>query len=230
MTRAKPKKPRPKARSAPTKPKPAGAPDPDTQPDTSSPLSNARHERFVFNIAMHRMSQAAAYTLAGFTGDEKAARACASRLLSQATVRARLVFLQAQADALAMDVAKITREDVLLMTLEQHQRNMGVRPVRISHVIKTGKDKGKVVTMERFVYNEHAANQTLKLLHDEYGLGLGASGSRGVGLDDIAARAGLKDPTVAADIERLSVARRLAIAGGTDIELVATPPKEKKTA
>lgn len=211
MTRPKPKK-------AVKKPKPAGLPDPDKQPDASTPLSNARHERFCQNLAMHGMSQTHAYVLAGYPGTEESARRAGSLLMTKNDVVSRLGFLKFQAAALAIDVASLSKADVLNMIGEQHQRNIGVRPVMITKAIKTGKHKGKLETVQRYAYNEHAASQTLKLLGDEFAIGLGMSGNRGDAAGDIAARAGVADPKVAEDLGRLEHARRLAIAGDTDIE------------
>lgn len=224
MTRKKPTKPKAKPRA---KPKADLVQDPDKLPDASKPLSNARHERFCQNMAMHGMTNGQAYILAGFAvTNPDVGSASATRLLKDIKLRARLVFLQHQAAALAIDVSSITKADVLNMVFEQHQRNVGLRPVLITKAIKTGKKKGELETVERYAYNEHAASQTLKLLNDEFGLGLGESGSRGNKDLDIAARAGVEDPDVAQDLDRLRSARRLALAGGTDVD----QPKDRKKA
>lgn len=192
MTAKKPRKP-PKA--------PKKAPAPQTDPakgetentdhldastrDASQPLENARYELFCQNLAMYGMPQGRAYRLAGFAVEtDDIGSAAANRLLKDVKVQTRVTFLKARAAALAIDHAALTRGSIINMLLEQHQRNIGVRPVIMSQRIKTGKDKGKYETVEKIVYNEHAASQTLKLLSDEWGVGLGASAANGALQDD----------------------------------------------
>jgi len=219
----KPKKPTPrrsKPKTSTPKPKQSNTDHLDASAlDASQPLKDARQERFVVNLAMHGMSNGQAYILAGYAvTDVSVGSAAASRLLKDVRVQSRLTFLQNRAAALAIDAAQVSKSDVLNMTFEQHQRNIGVRPVTITTTIKSGKDKGKQVTIETFAYNEHAASQTLKLLHDEFGLGQGASGARGEGTDTIEARATLKDPEVIEGLANLQRTRKLILAGGTDTE------------
>lgn len=232
MTKPKKSKARgPKPRTSKPKPQKPGANTDHLDAsnlDPSQPLKDARQERFVVNLAMHGMTNGQAYILAGYAvTDPNVGSACATRLLKDAKISARLVFLQQRAISLAVDMAQVNKADVLNMIAEQHQRNIGVRPVTITRPIKHGKDKGKMETIETYVYSDTAASQTLKLLSDEYGLGQGASGARGEGGDTIDARAKLEDPSIQQDLENLNKVRSMVL---IESGLAEAPPAPVKKA
>lgn len=214
MTKPKGAKPASKARGA-AKPPPKA---PGKAQDPTKPLANTRHEQFC-HLVLQGMAAGPAYEAVGFkTRNENTRNAAASRLLTEVNVAARLGFLKSQAAERAIDAAAMTKADVLRMTVEQHQRNIGALPVTHKIIPKTGKGKGKVVEVTVTEYDPKAASQTLKLLHEEFGLGQGASGARGSIEDDLAARAGEADPKVAEDLAALKSTRKLVLAGGTDVE------------
>ena len=165
----------------PAQPKgaPPVPPEDETGPDPSQPLQNSRHERFAQNIACHGMSQTQAYLLAGYSATEETARRGASALMTKYDIAARVEFLKARTSALAIDGAALTKADALNLLLEQHQRNIGVRPVVVSRRVTEGPNKGKYELVERIVYSEHAASQTARMIGDEFGLFQGSSAVNG---------------------------------------------------
>lgn len=211
--RPTPKRKAPKKPAKPPKAAPANTDHLDTSAlDASSPLENHRYERFCQNIACHGMTNGQAYILAGFAvTDPNVASAGATRLLKEVKISGRVTFLKNRTAALAIDASALTKADIINMTIEQHQRNIGVRPATVTTKVKTGKDKGKLIMEERVVYNEHAANQTLKMLHDEWGLGVGGSASRGEADGGIDARATAQSPEIVEDLARLGSVRAMVL-------------------
>lgn len=222
----KPAKKPPKAKRARSKPKPrkplSQPPgDTDEHEDASQPLDNPRHERFCQLMTMHGMAAGPAYTLAGYGSTTDNARdAAASRLLREGKgVKSRFMHLQAKSAALAIDLGAITKQDVLRMVFEQHQRNIGVRPASVTVKIKAGPDRGKVYTEERLAYNEHAASQTLKLLGDEFGLGEAGSSNAGARDEAMGVRQGFNDPNVIEAIESVRRVRGMIVIQGSAKEV-----------
>lgn len=70
----------------------------------STPLANARHEKFA-QLVVSGMAQGPAYLEAGFRGSEAAARANAARLITTDSVASRIAALRAPALALAQQEA-----------------------------------------------------------------------------------------------------------------------------
>jgi hypothetical protein len=102
----------------------------------------------------------------------------ASRLLRNVKVQARLSFLQETAAGLAIDAAKTSQSEVLSMLLEQHQRNIGVRPTPIPSIAKDRGEKSGTILITQHRYNGKAANRTIQMLFDAVGLGQGKLGPK----------------------------------------------------
>lgn len=90
----------------------------------SGPLKNPKHESFVRNI-VKGMPQRDAYRAAGFNvKSDEAAVANASRLLANASVRARLTELQERVTERVVEKAVITKEEVLAELANIARANM----------------------------------------------------------------------------------------------------------
>lgn len=106
--------------------------------DGSTPLKNARHEAFARGVAEGK-SQTDAYTDAGYKGGPTA-HANASRLIGNATVRARVDYLKAQ----AANKALVTAEDVIrgLRREAEYEGEGSSHSARVSAWEKLGKYLG----------------------------------------------------------------------------------------
>src|ERR1700721_1307000 len=90
-------------------------------------LHNPRHERFSQAIAAGK-NGTDAYGAAGFTANRHAARVNASRLLAQASIKARVAEIlanderiNAKATARAIERAALSKEDIIEMLLADRQ-------------------------------------------------------------------------------------------------------------
>lgn len=108
------------------------------------------------------MSNDAAYSAAGY----KPNRHNASRLKTSEHIIARVMELQGKiADRLVL-----TKQYLLDAAMENLEKALGRRPVKVTRREKVGEDKYEDVTSEIFVYKGDVANQSLKLLGSELDL------------------------------------------------------------
>jgi phage terminase small subunit len=108
------------------------------------------------------MSGTDAYTAAGY----KPSRKNASNLKTKKDVIERVLELQGKlADRLVL-----TRQYVLDAMIENAEKALGRRPVKVTRREKVGEDEYEDVTCEVFLYRGEIANQALKLLGSELNL------------------------------------------------------------
>ncbi len=123
-------------------------------------LDNARHERFAHEIAKGTASRDA-YKFAGYDPKNDAtADACASRLLSDARIQARVKEIQETISAVAIEKTGISKAWVLAKLVENVERAMQAEPVLDSQGQPTGEYK----------YNGNVANRALELIGKEHGM------------------------------------------------------------
>lgn len=130
-------------------------------------LSNPRWERFAQEVAKG-ISGAEAYRSAGYSANANAAAVAATRLLKDPNVRARVNELlaerektHAQASAKAVERVALTKEWVLAKLIENAERALQSRPVRLP--------SGDEVPGE-YKYEGSVANRALELLGKELGM------------------------------------------------------------
>ena len=119
-------------------------------------LKNQRHEVFALNVASGK-SASEAYRMSGYeTTTDTATRANACRLLTNASVQARIKELQSR----AVGKFNLDRNWILTMLQENAHRAMQLEPV----IGRDGKESGQ------HVYAGAVANRALELLGKEAGM------------------------------------------------------------
>jgi hypothetical protein len=119
-----------------------------------------RHELFAQGLAKG-LTQHAAYAEAGY----KPNRGGASRLASNVNIINRVAELTAR----RVDKVVLSKQYVLEATIENAEKAIGRRPVKITRRVKRD-DEGVNETHEVFVYEPAAANQALRMLGSEVGM------------------------------------------------------------
>lgn len=123
-------------------------------------LDNAQHELFAQEIAKGT-AQRDAYKAAGYnTKSDAGADASASRLLSNAKIKARVAELQERIGAVAVEKAAVSKSWVIAKLVENVERSMQAEAVKDSEGTPTGEYK----------YNGNVANRALELLGKEMGM------------------------------------------------------------
>jgi hypothetical protein len=125
-----------------------------------APLKNQRRELFAQGLAQG-MSGTDAYTAAGY----KPSRKNASNLKTKKDIIERVLELQGKLSERLI----LTRQYVLEGTIENFEKAIGRRPVKITRRERNGDDFHDVVT-EVFVYKGDIAASCLKMLGTELGL------------------------------------------------------------
>lgn len=120
-----------------------------------------RHELYAQYLAKG-MTQDAAYAEAGY----KPTRAGASRLASNANIIRRIAELQAR----RVDKVILSKHYVLEASIENAEKALGRKPVKITRKMKVDEDRYENVTDEVFVYEGQVANAALKMLGSELGM------------------------------------------------------------
>ena len=123
-------------------------------------LENAKHELFAQEIAKGA-SQRDAYKAAGYeVKSDAAADANASRLLTNAKVKARVAELQERISDVTVEKAAVSKAWVIAKLVENVERAMTAEPVRDAQGNPTGEYK----------YNGSVANRALELIGKEQGM------------------------------------------------------------
>lgn len=123
-------------------------------------LKDQRHELYAQGLALD-MTQHAAYIEAGY----KPNRAGAARLAAKASISNRVLELKNRA---AIKVS-LTKSYILEATIENAEKSMGRKPVKITRRVKVGDDFVDEVK-EVYMFRPDAANQALRMLGSEFGL------------------------------------------------------------
>ena len=124
-------------------------------------LQNSRHERFAQEIMKGRF-QCDAYRAAGYqVKDDATARANASRLLTNANIRDRIIELNTK----AAEKTVLSKQWVLDKLIENVNRAMQAEPVKLKGNSETEREAPR-----EYVYNGSVANKALELLGKELGM------------------------------------------------------------
>lgn len=123
-------------------------------------LSNARHERFAQEIAKGTSSREA-YKIAGYsTKNDATADACASRLLSEAKITARIEELQSR----AANKAVLDRAWVIERLMRNARISLGEETLRVKRSKKNDAGEMEVTEADVTARDATAANKALELL------------------------------------------------------------------
>ncbi len=124
-------------------------------------LKNQRHELFCQELAKGKNGDDA-YVAAGYLPN----RHNASRLKTTETITARVLELQGK----RTDRLTLSRQYVVDALLENAEKALGRRPVKLTRRVKIDKDEYADEIAEVFVYEGQVANAAIKLAGNELGM------------------------------------------------------------